>query len=251
MHMRTHDAPHHDLIDHGFRAGRARWEGGPRGAGSGGGPLRGGPGGGSGGLPGEHAGEHLRGMHPGGMHPGGMHPGMHPGAMHRGHRPGGGGRRLRGDVRTAILLLLADGPMHGYQLMEAIAERTGGRWRPSPGAVYPTLNQLEDEGVITVTAGGGRRLATLTQAGREMVERDRATWTDPFAGVAGEDSGPDLRLALAQLHEAVRVVGRTGTPDQRARVAALLADARRTVYLVLAGEATAGPAEEADPADPS
>ncbi len=77
------------------------------------------------------------------------------------------------------LMLLAEEPMHGYQLMQAIADRSGGRWTPSPGAIYPTINQLEDEGLVTVTAEAGRKLVTLTDAGREYVEGRRETATDP------------------------------------------------------------------------
>ena len=82
--------------------------------------------------------------------------------MTRGHR--GRGRVPRGDVRTAVLLLLADEPMHGYQLMQAIADRTGGRWQPSPGAIYPTISQLEDEGLLTLTAGGTYTIFVRTDA---------------------------------------------------------------------------------------
>ncbi|MDN5855542.1 MAG: PadR family transcriptional regulator, partial [Actinomycetia bacterium] len=78
---------------------------------------------------------------------------------------GGRGRAPRGDVRAATLTLLAEEPMHGYQLMQAIADRSNGRWTPSPGAIYPTLNQLEDEGLVTITRESGRKLATLTEAG--------------------------------------------------------------------------------------
>ena len=97
--------------------------------------------------------------------------GFDPGARHR-RRGWGRGRASRGDVRAAVLLLLAEQPMHGYQLMHAVAERSGGRWTPSPGAVYPTLSQLEDEGLVTVTADAGRKLATLTDTGRAAVGRD-------------------------------------------------------------------------------
>jgi hypothetical protein len=75
-------------------------------------------------------------------------------------------RAQRGDVRTAVLLVLADEPMHGYQIMQAMSDRTGGAWRPSPGAVYPTIAQLEDEGLVTTQEEGGRRLVTLTSEGR-------------------------------------------------------------------------------------
>src|SRR3978361_166822 len=88
------------------------------------------------------------------------------GGRGRGH---GRGRAQRGDVRTAALLLLNEEPMHGYQLMQAIAERTEGAWRPSPGAIYPTLNQLQDEGLVTMTTDGGRKLAPSTDAGREYL----------------------------------------------------------------------------------
>src|SRR3954464_13821346 len=100
----------------------------------------------------------------------------------RQHRRGGRGRAPRGDVRTAVLLLLDEQPMHGYQLMQAIGERTGGGWTPSPGAVYPTINQLEDEGLVSVTADAGRKLVTLTDSGRQQLADQRETWGDPFAG---------------------------------------------------------------------
>src|SRR5918911_4008201 len=136
---------------------------------------RGGPfGGRTGGPFGGHRQHHPRGgFGPGGpgFGPGGPGgPGFGPGGRHggRGGRPGRG-RAGRGDVRAAVLALLATEPMHGYQLMQAIAERSGGRWTPSPGAIYPTINQPEDEGLVTVTAESGRKLVTLTDAGREHV----------------------------------------------------------------------------------
>ncbi|GAA1635609.1 PadR family transcriptional regulator [Georgenia ruanii] len=149
-------------------------------------------------------------------------------------------------MRTAVLLLLAEEPMHGYQLMETIVERSGGRWHPSPGAIYPTLSQLEDEGLITMTAaGGGRRQAALTEDGRALVEREAGSWSDPFAGRTDGADDVDLRGEIGQLHEAVRVVARTGTDAQRRAAAALLAEARRKVYLVLAGESVPGEASDA------
>src|SRR3712207_1226108 len=108
---------------------------------------------------------------------------------HRGRRRG---RVPRGDVRAAVLLLLAEEPMHGYQLMQAIADRTGGRWQPSPGAIYPTISQLEDEGLVTVTAESGRKLVALTDDGREHLDARRETWTDPFAGHDAAGMGADL-----------------------------------------------------------
>jgi DNA-binding PadR family transcriptional regulator len=155
-----------------------------------------------------------------------------------GHGPGGGrrgrGPRARGDVRSAVLLLLADEPMHGYQLMQAIADRSGGTWTPSPGAVYPAISLLEDEGLVTVTAESGRKLVALTAAGRDHVESRRAGWPDPFAGTSGRSAGADLRGLLEQVHGAARQVGRTGSEAQVAAAATILGDARRALYLLLA-----------------
>src|ERR687894_1855374 len=124
-------------------------------------------------------------------HPRRGHPGAFDGPM--GHRRGGRGRAARGDVRAAVLLLVSEQPMHGYQLMQAIADRSGGRWTPSPGAIYPTISQLEDEGLVTVTADAGRKLVTLTDAGREHAESRRAGGSDPFAGQGDSVPPTDLR----------------------------------------------------------
>ena len=177
-----------------------------------------------------HEGGHPRLRHHHPRHPG--HPGLHDGPPHR--RGGGRGRAPRGDVRAAILLLLAEEPMHGYQLMQAIADRSGGAWTPSPGAVYPAISLLEDEGLVTVTAESGRKLVTLTDAGREHVESRRESWPDPFAGAPGRGSGADLRGLLEQLHVAARQVARTGTEAQVVAAATILGDARRALYLLLA-----------------
>jgi DNA-binding PadR family transcriptional regulator len=133
-----------------------------------------------------------------------------------------------------VLLLLAEEPMHGYQLMQAIADRSGGRWTPSPGAIYPTISQLEDEGLVTVTADAGRRLVTLTDAGREHIEARSATSPDPFAGHTASGPAGDLRGLLDQLHDAVRQVARTGTDTQLTAAAEILTEARRSLYLLLA-----------------
>src|SRR6195952_5079909 len=114
----------------------------------------------------------------------------HPGHPGRGR---GRGRAQRGDVRTAALLLLAEQPMHGYQLMQAISERTSGAWQPSPGAIYPTLSQLQDEGLVTMQSEGGRKLATLTDAGRAFLDEHGAEMPDPFADFPA-DAGKGFRL---------------------------------------------------------
>jgi DNA-binding PadR family transcriptional regulator len=153
----------------------------------------------------------------------------------RGRRHGGrAGRAGRGDVRTAILLLLAQEPMHGYQLMQAVADRTGGAWRLSPGAVYPTIAQLEDEGLVQVSPEGGRKLVTLTDAGRQHVTG--LGDVDPFAVFSEGGDRVDLRGAIGELMGAVHQLGRVGDAAQLASAATVLADARRALYLILAGE---------------
>jgi DNA-binding PadR family transcriptional regulator len=156
----------------------------------------------------------------------------------RSERPAGRGRGRvrRGDVRTAILLLLADEPMHGYQIMQAMSDRTGGAWRPSPGAVYPTIAQLEDEGLVTTREEGGRRLVTLTSEGQAYLEERSARLGDPFADFADGPRGPDLRDPLHELQAAARQIASGGTGTQIEAAARVLAQARRSLYLILAGE---------------
>jgi DNA-binding PadR family transcriptional regulator len=167
-------------------------------------------------------------------HPRGGRPDPSDDGPARGHRRGGRGRVPRGDVRAAVLLLLAEEPMHGYQLMQAISERSNGRWTPSPGAIYPTISQLEDEGLVTVTAQSGRKLVTLTDAGREHIAARRDASSDPFAGHQASGPGADLHGLLEQLHAAARQVARTGTDPQLTAAAGILAEARRSLYLLLA-----------------
>lgn len=166
------------------------------------------------------------------------HSGEHrsPGRDHSPRGAGRGhGRAQRGDIRAATLILLAEQPMHGYQLMQAMTERTGGAWRPSPGAIYPTIAQLEDEGLVSVEAEGGRKLVSLTDAGRAYLNDPRHGVTDPFTAITAADGeAPHLRTALAQVHSAAKAVAINGTHTQVAAAAAVLADARRALYLILA-----------------
>jgi DNA-binding PadR family transcriptional regulator len=129
--------------------------------------------------------------------------------------------------------------------MQAIAERSGGRWTPSPGAIYPTISQLEDEGLVTVTAESGRKLVTLTDAGRQHLADRQQAGADPFAAFSGAGPGVDLRGILEQLHGAVRQVARSGTEAQLSAAASILGEARRALYLLLAD----GPAGEQPPAE--
>jgi DNA-binding PadR family transcriptional regulator len=159
-----------------------------------------------------------------------------------GRRRGRHGRAGRGEVRSAILKLLAEEPMHGYQLMQAVADRTGGAWRLSPGAVYPTIAQLEDEGLVQVTVEGGRKLVTLTEAGRAHVET--LGDADPFAAFGEAGDRVDLRGAIGELMGATHQLARVGDPTQLAAAAGVLAEARRSLYLILAGDAPTGTTDE-------
>jgi len=152
-----------------------------------------------------------------------------------GHRGRGRGRRGRGDVRAAILALLAERPMHGYEMIQELEARTGGVWRPSPGSVYPTLQLLEDEGLIAGEEAEGRRRFTLTDAGRAEAERQgqgQAPWEQVTAGVA--PAAWNLRDAIAQTAQAAWSVGAAGTEAQQTRALEILNEARRRLYAILA-----------------
>ena len=148
---------------------------------------------------------------------------------------GGRGRRRRGIVRIALLMLLAEEPRNGYQLMQAIEERSGGRWRPSPGAVYPSLAQLEDEGLIRATEREGTRVFEITDAGREHLEQ-REDDTPPWASDDDSEAFADLRSQMKQTHIAAMQVAHAGQEGQISRAAEALAEARRKIYLILAEE---------------
>jgi DNA-binding PadR family transcriptional regulator len=141
-------------------------------------------------------------------------------------------------VRAAILDVLSVEPMNGYQIINQIAERTGGAWKPSPGSVYPTVQQLEDEGLVEAISVSGRRQSTLTEAGRAYVNDHRdelaATWR-PFEEDADQDDRtPDLKQAVGQVMGAVWQVVTSGSPQQQAEAAEILADTRRRLYGLLA-----------------
>ena len=138
---------------------------------------------------------------------------------------------------VVYILLLADQPMHGYQIMQAMGDRSGGAWHPSPGAIYPTIAQLEDEGLVTTREEGGRRLVTLTSEGQSYLEERSARLGDPFADFAGAPNRPDLREPVHQLHAAVRQIEVGGSEAQLEAAERVLAQARRSLYLILAGEA--------------
>jgi DNA-binding PadR family transcriptional regulator len=148
----------------------------------------------------------------------------------------------RGDVRAAILALLKEGPRNGYQIMSEIEERSEGAWRPSPGAVYPALAQLADEGLIEAEESGGRRTFSLTAEGRRYVEENprqaRAAWESMTEGAPGEM--PGLFVQAARLGGSIVQVAREGTPEQIRAAEALLEQTRREMYRLLAGHEPGG-----------
>jgi DNA-binding PadR family transcriptional regulator len=164
-----------------------------------------------------------RGFGPGGFGPGGP----------RGRRGGGRGRGRRGDVRAAILKLLSERPMHGYEMIQEIAERSNGLWKPSPGSVYPTLQLLVDEGLIAGTeSDGSRKLFELTEDGRSTADKIE---TPPWEGIA-DDTPPGhagLRTAVGQLMGAVAQSAHAADEDQQARIVDIVNNARREIYGVL------------------
>ena len=135
--------------------------------------------------------------------------------------------------------MLAVEPMNGYQIIQQIAERSGGAWKPSPGSVYPTVQQLEDEGLVEGTDGQGRRLLTLTEEGRRYVaehpDEMARTWAafDAAAGLLLGGPG-DLKPVIGQVMGAVWQVVVSGTKQQQAEAAEILADTRRRLYGLLA-----------------
>ena len=167
----------------------------------------------------------------------------------------GGGRRARvrrGDVRSAILDVLAgagDQAYNGYQVIQQIAERTEGAWKPSPGSVYPTIAQLQDEGLVE-DAPTGRKAIQLTTEGRTYVEEHAeemaAVWA-PFAEQADDSEAADFKQVIGQTVGAIIQVATTGTQDQREKAIEILGDTRRRLYGLLAEGPDRSTANDSDP----
>ena len=158
-----------------------------------------------------------------------------------------GKKASRGDVRAAILALLREGPRTGYQIMSDIEERSAGAWRPSPGAVYPALAQLADEGLIEGEESAGRRTFTLTEAGRDYVEQNpdmaRGAWESRAQQEAWEV--PGLFAEAARLGAGIVQITHAGTPEQIREAERLLERTRRRLYQILAED----PEDDADSDD--
>ena len=130
--------------------------------------------------------------------------------------------------------------MHGYELIQQIADKTGGVWTPSPGSIYPALQQLEDEGLLAFERVDGRKTATLTADGRAYVEQHRAElgapWDDVSGGVSGE--ARELRQLIGALMGAVHTVSQVGTREQVTQASTVLVEARKSLYRILAEDSS-------------
>jgi len=163
-------------------------------------------------------------------------------------------RARKGDVRAAVLDLFAeeDGrTWNGYQLIQEIPARTDGAWRPSAGSVYPALQQLEDEGLITPQGTGRRRVYTLTDQGRTYAEAHedelRSSW-DAAAGMTDDDA-IEFRNLIRQVMMAIMEVRRAGSAEQLAQARAVLTQARKSLYLILAQDESAAADTDTEPSD--
>jgi len=157
--------------------------------------------------------------------------------------PRGRGRGRRGHVRSAILALLAEEPLNGYQIMQTLAERTEGAWKPSPGAVYPALAQLEDESLIEAFDNEGQKAYRLTEEGRKAAAEVEKPWEIVNEAVAGlgNDQLREMWAELPRLGGALKELSRGGSPQQLEQATKLLAATRRSIYALLAADEVENP----------
>ena len=166
-------------------------------------------------------------------------PPFSPGPHGRGRGRGGRGRGRRPNVRGAVLALLTERPMHGYEMIQEINERSQQLWKPSPGSVYPTLQLLVDEGLLVSTeTEGSKKLFELTEDGRAAAEKiETAPWDAIAEGWKEEAPGAiSLRSAVGQLMGAVAQSAHAASADQQQRIVDIINNARREIYHIL-GEA--------------
>jgi DNA-binding PadR family transcriptional regulator len=161
--------------------------------------------------------------------------------------PRGRGRRARrGDIRTAALLLLAEEPRNGYQIMQEVQERSGGAWSPSPGSVYPALAQLEDEGLIRTQEDDGRKLFAITDEGRALLDERGAERPAPWEQAGSAGGTHELGRLMREVASAFMQVMRTGSEGQIAKAGSVLAQTRRELYRILADGEDADTGAEPD-----
>ena len=138
--------------------------------------------------------------------------------------------------------------MHGYELIQELEAQSGGRWRPSAGSIYPTLQQLSDEGLVTGADVDGRRVYTLTDEGRKAAaETEAKPWADADAGEGRDSRGQDLMRQVMELAAAIVQVHKVGSPRARSEAVRIVTDARRQMYRLLSEDERAS-TEEAPPA---
>lgn len=182
----------------------------------------------------EHRGQAGFGPGFGGFGPGpGFGPGFGFGPGGRGGARRGGGRGRRGDVRAAILTLLTERPMHGYEMIQEINERSQQLWKPSPGSVYPTLQLLVDEGLLVATESeGSKKLFELTEDGRAAAAKiETAPWDEITEGA--DPTAMGLRSAVGQLMGAVAQSAHAASSEQQQRIVEIVNTARREIYQIL------------------
>lgn len=191
----------------------------------------------------------------GGFPPAGFPPGGAPaaGMPVTGFPPTGFGRPprrgksvRRGDVRTAILILLYEQPLHGYQIMQQIEARSAGMWRPSSGSVYPTLQQLEDEGLVLVAEQDGKKVYELTRSGKDLVEQKAEEFSSLWDSVTSgaDDVLMEVNAMIQQVVMAATQVTQIGSDRQVDNATRILAETRRRLYSLLAEGDTPGEEDE-------
>jgi len=164
-----------------------------------------------------------------------------------GGRGGGRHRARRGAVRVAILTLLDERPMHGYEIITELETRSDGRWRPSPGAVYPALEKMAEHGAVTSTEADGKRQYELTDRGRELLAEIKSVdgtepWNQHGTGGRGE-----MRRLISELGGQIRQIARFGTTEQRDAATTVLEDTKRKLYEILAAPPSPTPPSPTPP----
>jgi DNA-binding PadR family transcriptional regulator len=149
-----------------------------------------------------------------------------------------GPKARRGDVRAAILALLIEQPRNGYQIIQEVAERSGGAWKPSPGSIYPTLQQLEDEGLVQADNDGGRRAYTLTEEGQTYVAAHPEEVAAPWEAMGEASDEDEFKPLIGQVAAAIWQIAAVGTPEQQAKGREALRDLRRRLHTILSEDQT-------------
>ena len=181
---------------------------------------------------------------PGSWDPWGGGPGSRGGHRHQRGRAG------RGDVRSAVLSLLTEQPMHGYQIIQEIERRSHGAWKPSPGSVYPTLQQLEDEGLVRAEEQEGRRVYRLTEDGQRTTAEKAQEFAGMWDAFTPREDDTQLGDLVFQVGAAFVHVMRTGNPEQIAQARKVLARTRSDLYRILGDEDAGDRAESGSDGEP-